>query len=112
MVEERDEELIRSWKQSMRDDFIRDRQSLGRLLSNPRFAHGYVEIENEDAELILRALAEARLYLRSHRLESFTDEELERADFSLKNKMPNEQSSYLAYLVLAEIQERLICEIS
>ena len=42
------------------------------------------------------------------KLDALTDEELETGDFSLSRKSQEVQSYYLAYLVLAEIQEGLI----
>jgi hypothetical protein len=56
----------------------------------------------------LRAVTEVRFFIRDTKLDALTDEELETGDFSLSRKSQEVQSYYLAYLVLAEIQEGLI----
>ena len=109
-LDEQDEDLADAWRESLREDMYQDRKSLALLLNNPKFAHGYIEIEEESAEFILRAITEIRLYIRISYLKSFADSELESGDFSLDKKNKDAQSYYLAYLVLAEIQEGLIAE--
>jgi hypothetical protein len=106
--DDNDSDLTDSWEISLKEDFAKDRQSLARLLNDPKFAHGYIEVEESEAELVLRAVTEVRLFIRDVKLEAFADEELETGDFSFSRKPQEAQSYYLAYLVLAEIQEGLI----
>lgn len=106
--DEQDADLAEAWKSSLRDDMNRDRDSFSSFLQNPKFAHGYVEIEEEEVDFILRAITEIRLFIRNHKLESFSDGELETGEFSLGKKSQQTQSYYLAYLILAEIQEGLL----
>jgi hypothetical protein len=108
--EESDQELMEAWAKSLRDDLAQDRQRLARLLNDPKFAHGYVEIPDEDMELVLRALTEIRLFIRKSNLDAFSDEELETGAFILPQKPQLTQSYYFAYLVLAEVQEGLITQ--
>ena len=108
--QESDNELMEAWAKSLREDLVRDRQKLARLLNDSKFAHGYVEIPDEDTELVLRALTEIRLFIRKSNLEAFSDEELETGQFVLPQKPQLSQSYYLAYLVLAEVQEGLIAQ--
>ena len=61
-------------------------------------------------ELVLRALTEIRLFIRKSNLDAFSDEELETGGFILPQKPQLAQSYYLAYLVLAEVQEGLIAQ--
>ncbi len=106
--EEQDKDLAEAWKNSLREEMLQDRQSLARFLNNPKFAHGHVELREDGAEFILRAITEVRLHIRESCLQSFSDSELESGEFSLPHKPRDEQSFYLAYLVLAEVQEGLI----
>ena len=106
--QESDQELMEAWAKSLREDLAQDRQRLARLLNDSKFAHGYVEIPDEDTELVLRALTEIRLFIRKSNLEAFSDEELETGQFVLPQKPQLSQSYYLAYLVLAEVQEGLL----
>ena len=109
-VDEKDIDLLEAWEESLKEDLAQDRQSLARLLNNPKFTHGYIEVDENEAEYILRAITEIRLHIRETKLESFTDVELETGDFTLPKKSQSTQSHYLAYLVLAEVQEGLIAE--
>jgi hypothetical protein len=108
--EESDEELMDAWNKSLREDLAQDRQRLARLLNDAKFAHGYVEVPEDDMELVLRALTEIRLFIRKSNLDAFSDEELETGEFILPQKPQLAQSYYLAYLVLAEVQEGLISQ--
>ena len=110
--DEKDADLAESWKSSLRDDMNRDRDSFSSFLQNPKFAHGYVEVEEEEADFILRAITEIRLFIRNHKLESFSDGELETGEFSFGKKSHQTQSYYLAYLILAEVQEGLLQHLS
>ena len=109
-ADEQDSDLSESWKGSLKEDMSRDRQSLARLLNDTKFKHGFVEVEEENAELVIRAITEIRLFIRKSCLGPFTDCELESGDFSLEEKPSEAQSYYLAYLVLAEVQEGLIAQ--
>lgn len=110
--DESDVELMDAWAKSLREDLAQDRQRLAKLLNNPKLAHGYVEVDENELELVLRALTEIRLFIRKSCLESFSDEELETGEFILPKKPKDAQSYYLAYLVLAEIQEGLIAQVA
>lgn len=109
---ESDQDLIESWEDSLKHDFLNDRKPLACLLSDPKFKHGYVEVAEKDVDHILRALTEVRLYLREHCLKEFTDEELEGGITSFSSKAEKSKSFYLSYLVLAQIQEGLIEHLS
>jgi len=110
-LEEMDDDLADAWHNSLVDDFANDRQALARLLNNPRFAHGYVELSEADAELVMRAITEVRLYIRERHLPSILDADLESGEISFSKISREEQSFYLAYLVLAEVQEGLIYQL-
>ena len=50
--DELDPELSDAWENSLKDDLARDRQSLARLLNLTKFAHGYIEVDEGEAEYI------------------------------------------------------------
>ena len=106
--DEQDTDLKDAWMSSLSEDMNRDRDSFSTLIQNPKFAHGYVEVEEKEADFILRAITEIRLFIRNHKLESFSDGELETGEFSFGKKSQQAQSYYLAYLILAEVQEGLL----
>ena len=62
----------------------------------------------EDAEDLLRGLTELRLTLRSNSLSEVSDQELENGNLDLELMDSSLRMSVFAYIVTAEVQERLI----
>jgi len=81
---------------------------LARLLRDPKFKYGYVEIEDEQVDELLRSLTELRLTLRENSLGEISDDQLENGEVNLGAKKSSVRIGYFAYLIMAEIQERLI----
>ena len=81
---------------------------MARLLRNPKFRYGYVEVEDEEVDEILRSITELRLTLREYSLEEISDEQLENGEVDIEAKKSSVRIGYFAYLVMAEIQERII----
>ena len=107
-----DEDFADAWESGLREEFLNDRKSLAKMLRSQKFQHGYVEVEENEAEDLLRSITEMRLALREHSLSEFSDEALESGEIELKLQKSSEKIGYFAYLVMAEIQENLISRIS
>ena len=103
-----DDDLVEAWESGLAEEARVDRGAVARLLRNPKFASGRVEVEDEDAEDLLRGLTELRLTLRSTSLSEVSDQELESGDFDLEGRGSSLKMGFFAYLVIAEVQERLI----
>ena len=103
-----DEDFVEAWESGLKEEFLNDRKVLARLLRNPKFKHGYVEVEDEEVDELLRSLAELRLTLREHSLGEISDEQLENGEVDIESKKSSVRIGYFAYLVMAEIQERII----
>ena len=103
-----DEDFMEAWESSLKEEFLNDRKALARLLRNPKFKHGYVEVKEEEVEELLRSLTELRLTLRENSLREISDERLENGEVDIGAKKSSVRIGYFAYLVMAEIQERLI----
>jgi len=73
---------------------------------------GYVEVEDDEVEELLRSLTELRLTLRDDALSEISDQQLEQGDVDLQIEKSTVRIGYFSYLVMAEIQERLISECS
>ena len=57
-----DEEFSESWINGLTQDSSEDRQGFGMfVIMDPRLKHGYIEIDSEEAENLLRSLSEMRL---------------------------------------------------
>lgn len=107
-----DDDLVEAWEEGLAEDARSDRSALARLLRDSKFAFGRVEVEEEDAEDLLRGLTELRLAIRVLSLSEVPDEQLESGGLELKGRDPSERIAYFSYLILAEVQENLIEAIS
>lgn len=103
-----DEDFVEAWESGLKEEFLNDRKALARLLRNPKFRYGYVEVEDEEVDEILRSITELRLTLREYSLEEISDEQLENGEVDIGSKKSSVRIGYFAYLVMAEIQERII----
>ena len=103
-----DEDFVEAWESGLKEEFLNDRKALARLLRNPKFRYGYVEVEDEEVDEILRSITELRLTLREYSLEEISDEQLENGEVDVGSKKSSVRIGYFAYLVMAEIQERII----
>jgi hypothetical protein len=107
-----DEELDAAWREGLIEEGRADRLAFSRLLGNPKFVQGLVEVPVNDVDDVLRGMTELRIHLREHGLNSVNDEDLENGLIQVESLPQNVRISYLAYILLAEMQERLIREIS
>lgn len=106
-----DEDLDLAWREGLIEEGRADRLSLSRLLQRPGLELGRVEIPEDEADEALRGMTELRLHLREKGLESVNDEDLENGRIEIQELTPEARTAYLGYLLLAEMQERLIAEI-
>ena len=107
-----DPELKESWVDGLKEEAKGDRNALARLLKSPRLPYGRVEVEEDDVDDLLRGLTEIRFTIRKTSLKSVADEELESGMPSLTSSKPEVRIGHFSYLLMAEIQERLIEEIA
>jgi hypothetical protein len=103
-----DEDLVEAWEEGLAEDARSDRSALARLLRDSNFAYGRIEVQEDDAEDLLRGLTELRLAIRVLSLSEVPDEELESGGLALEGRSSSERIGYFAYLILAEVQENLI----
>ena len=40
-----DEDFVEAWESGLKEEFLNDLKALARLLRNPKFKHGYIEVE-------------------------------------------------------------------
>ena len=107
-----DHELDKAWVEGLADEARNDRVSLAVFLKNPALACGVVEVAEKEVEDVLRGLTELRLLLRESELAELSDDLLEEGLRNVERLRPRSRLAYLAYLLLAEIQEGLIGKIS
>lgn len=107
-----DPDFIEAWIEGLKEEAKGDRNALARLLKSPRLKYGRVEVEENDIDDLLRGLTEIRFTIRKNSLADVDDEELENGMPTFSSNNPQVQIGYFAYLLMAEIQERLIQEIA
>tara|TARA_Y100000588_G_C14021650_1_gene824565 strand:- start:15 stop:464 length:450 start_codon:yes stop_codon:yes gene_type:complete len=107
-----DEDLDAAWREGLIEDGRADRMAFSRLLKNPKLAQGQVEIPVDEVDDALRGMTELRIHLREHGLKSVSDEDLENGRIQIEGLPQNLRIAYLGYILVAEMQERLIQEVS
>lgn len=107
-----DPDFKEAWVEGLKQEAKGDRNALARLLKNPRLKYGRVEVEEEDVEDLLRGLTEIRFTIRKTSLIDVDDEELENGMPTFSSTNPEVQIGYFAYLLMAEVQERLIQKVA
>lgn len=78
------------------------------LFDHEFFESGNIEIDEDNADAVLRAAAAIRLKLRMEFLKDVPDEVLEKGDVPFEGLSFPEQQAYACYLFLATIQEIII----
>ena len=107
-----DPDFKEAWIEGLKQEAKDDRNALARLLKSPRLKYGRVEVKEDEVEDLLRGLTEIRFTIRKTSLKKLSDEELETGLADIPTKNPQVQIGFFAYLLMAEVQERLIQEIS
>lgn len=107
-----DPDFKEAWIEGLKQEAKDDRNALARLLKSPRLKYGRVEVKEDEVEDLLRGLTEIRFTIRKTSLKKLSDEELETGIADIPAKNPEVQIGFFAYLLMAEVQERLIQEIS
>ena len=80
------DEDFEAWESGLKEEFLNDRKALARLCGIQNFKHGYVEVEDEEVDELLRSLTELRLTLREHSLGEISDEQLENGEVEIESK--------------------------
>ncbi len=107
-----DQDFSDAWKDGLKEDSSTDRYGLARVIKNAKFQHGFVQLEESEADSVIRGLSELRLAIRMGPLSKIEDRELETGNFDLDDREGSVRLAYFSYLVLAEMQEKLVSHAS
>ena len=107
-----DPDFKEAWVEGLKQEAKEDRNALARFLKSSRLKYGRVEVKEDEVDDLLRGLTEIRFTIRKTSLKDMSDEELEKGISGISPKNPEVQIGFFAYLLMAEVQERLIQEIS
>ncbi len=103
-----DPEFQEDWREELLAAQGSDGEVFMRLFDREFFESGTIEVDEENADPVLRAAAAMRLKLRLDFLKDVPDEVLEKGDVPFEGMSQPEQQAYAAYLFLATIQEIVI----
>src|SRR5690606_17270798 len=103
-----DPEFQEDWREELLAAQASDGEIFMRLFDRDFFESGTIEIDEENADPVLRAAAAIRLRLRLDFLKEVPDEVLEKGDVPFEGLSQPEQQAYACYLFLATIQEIVI----
>lgn len=103
-----DPQFQEGWREDLLDAQGSDAGTFMSLFDHDFFESGNIEIDEENADAVLRAAAAIRLKLRTSFLKDVPDEVLEKGDVAFEGMSFPEQQAYACYLFLATIQEIII----
>lgn len=103
-----DPQFQEDWKEELLEAQGNDADVFMGLFNHEFFESGNIEIDEDNADSVLRAAAAVRLKLRLEFLKDVPDEVLEKGDVPFEGLSFPEQQAYACYLFLATIQEIVI----
>jgi hypothetical protein len=107
-IEDLDPDFRESWTDELVEAQRQETALLLGLFDDEFFSTGVINIDEEQADAVLRACAAQRLHLRRNGLRKVTDEVLESGMVSPDSLPEKERLALLAYIFLATLQELLI----
>jgi hypothetical protein len=104
-----DDEYMQSWWiDSLRESMQEDCAALLRIVDDPEFGTGKILIPLEHADLVMRACSLIRLHIWRVKLGGVSEEILEDMIYSPGKIDLEQRASYVAYMVLAHLQEKIV----
>ena len=103
-----DEDLRQAWVDDLLASQNTDLATLMALFDEEFFRDGAIELDEENAELIIRACAAVRLRLRVQRLSAIDEESMESGNVAVDELPETTRKAFVCYLFLATLQELII----
>lgn len=103
-----DPDLREAWVEELLTTQAEEVRTLLALFDDEFFSEGVVAFDEGNAEVIVRACAAVRLWLREKHLKPLGDETLESGDVDLNTLDEPLRKAFMCYLFLATIQELII----
>ncbi len=107
-LEQIDDDLRNDWRDELIAAQNGDVANLLALFDSEFFSTGVVNLDEDNADAILRACAAVRLCLRQRHLRKVSDEDLEGSDILLEELPEDQRRAFMCYLFLATVQELVI----
>jgi|UniRef100_UPI00404B8476 hypothetical protein len=107
-LDEIDEAIRHLWFEDLLASQNRDLATLLALFDEEFLKEGAIELDEENAELIIRACAAVRLRLRARELPEINEESMESGNVAVDDLPENTRKAFVCYLFLATLQELII----
>ncbi len=105
---EDDEEMQRWWIDSLKESMHEDGKALLQIVENPQFGKGKILIPQDHVDCVMRACSLVRLHIWRVKLGSVSEQALEDMIYSPGKIDMEQRASYVAYMVLAHLQEKIV----
>jgi len=106
-----DPDFLEYWEDSLKKRAEEDLEALFRWVFPAKTNGQYVGIPEDQVDHVIRALSGVRLVIRETFLADWSDQQLERGEFSLHNRGPEDIEMVACFFLLAEWQEGLVQQI-
>ncbi|MCF7689050.1 MAG: hypothetical protein K9N01_12200 [Cephaloticoccus sp.] len=107
-LEAMDEVLQRSWLEDLMASQNTDLDTLLALFDEEFFKEGAIVLDEDNAEMIIRACAAVRLRLRAKHLGAIGEEDMESGNVAVDELPEPTRRAFICYLFLATMQELII----
>jgi len=108
VLDDLDAEYRAAWVDELLATQNEEVRALLSLFDGDFFTEGVVAFDEDNAEIIVRACAAVRLWLRERYLKGLGDETLETSNLDLNTLAEPLRRAFMCYLFLATIQELII----
>lgn len=103
-----DEDMRDTWVGELQREQNADLEFLLGLFDEEFFRDGAIQLDEDNADRVIRACAAVRLRLRSERLPDIDESLIESGDVAMNELPETLRPSFLCYLFLATMQELII----
>lgn len=112
LIDSLDQDLREIWSEELLNSQNLELRQLLDLFDSEFFSTGMLRVDEDHADVIMRATASLRLQLRLGALRNVTDELLEESRVDPESLPVSQQGSFLCYIFLASLQELMIQHMS
>lgn len=107
-IEDLDEVMSEAWVTDLQKAQNADLELLLGMFDEDFFRDGAIQLDEDNADRVIRACAAVRLRLRAERLADLDETMLESGDVAMNELPDSRRNVFLCYLFLATMQELII----
>lgn len=107
-IDDLDDVMSEAWVSDLQTAQNAELELLLGMFDEKFFREGAIQLDEDNADRVIRACAAVRLRLRSERLQDIDEAMLESGDVAMNELPESRRSIFLCYLFLATMQELII----